>query len=273
MSISEANFRYIRELVYQLSGNILGDDKGYLVESRLEPLRRAEGFDSLQDLIAKMRQHPSNGLHWSVVEAMINGETSFFRDVYPFEMLKESIIPNLLTQRASERRLNIWCAAAASGQEPYSILMVLYEQFPVLQRWELNLLATDISKKMLARCIEGRYSQTEINRGLPAAFAVKYFEKKGIEWQVKDMLRRQLKFRQLNLVEPWPPLPRMDLIFLRNVLIYLSVETRRALLGKIRRVLSSDGYLFLGSAETPYNIDDGFERLQVNRGVCYRLQA
>ena len=273
MSISEANFHYIRELIYQMSGNVLGDDKDYLVETRLEPLIRAQGFGSLHDLIARMREHPANGLHWSVVEAMINSETSFFRDVYPFEMLKKSVIPNLLTRRASERQLNIWCAAAASGQEPYSILMVLYDQFPTLYRWDLNLLATDISKKMLARCIEGIYSQTEINRGLPAAFAVKYFEKKGIEWRVKDALRRPIKFRQMNLVKPWPPLPRMDLIFLRNVLIYLSVETRRALLGKIRRVLSPDGYLFLGSAETTLNIDDGFERLQLDRGVCYRLRG
>ncbi|HZD39971.1 MAG TPA: CheR family methyltransferase [Terriglobales bacterium] len=273
VSISEANFQYIRDLVYQMSGNLLGDDKGYLVETRLEPLVRTQGFGSLQDLVTRMRKHPGNGLHWSVVEAMINSETSFFRDVTPFEMLKKWIIPNLLVCRAGERRLNIWCAAAASGQEPYSILMVLYEEFPTLHRWEINLHATDISKKMLARCIEGCYSQTEINRGLPAAFAVKYFEKKGIEWCVKDLLRRPLKFRQMNLVEPWPPLPRMDLIFLRNVLIYLSVETRRTLLGRIRKVLAPDGYLFLGSAETTLNLDDEFERVQVGRGVCYRLRG
>jgi chemotaxis protein methyltransferase CheR len=273
VSISEANFQYIRELVYQMSGNVLGSDKSYLVESRLEPLIRAEGFRSLHDLVAKMREQPSNGLHWSVVQAMINSETSFLRDIYPFEMLKKSIIPNLLVRRAGERRLNIWCAAAASGQEPYSILMVLYDQFPTLYSWELNLLATDISKKMIERCVEGRYSQMEVNRGLPAAFAVKYFEKKGVEWRVKDALRRPLKIREMNLVQPWPPLPMMDLVFLRNVLIYLSVEARRAILGNIRRILSPDGYLFLGSAETTLNIDDGFERLQVDRCVCYRLRG
>jgi chemotaxis protein methyltransferase CheR len=273
VSISEANFQYIREIVYQMSGNVLGNDKGYLVESRLEPLLRAEGFTSLCDLIARMREQPNNGLHWSVVEAMINSETSFLRDRYPFEMLKKSIIPDLLLQRASERCLNIWCAAAASGQEPYSVLMVLYDQFPTLYAWELNLLATDVSKKMIERCSEGRYSQMEINRGLPAAFAVKYFEKKGVEWRVKDVLRRPLTFRQMNLVQPWPPLPIMDLIFLRNVLIYLSLETRRAILGKVRRILSPDGYLFLGAAETTLNIDDGFERLQIDRGVCYRLRG
>ncbi len=273
MCISEADFHYIRDLVYRISGNVLENDKSYLVESRLDGLLRAEGFSSFAELVAAMRQQPRNGLHWHVVEAMTTSETYFFRDIYPFELLKTSLIPELMNQRVHTNRLNIWCAAAASGQEPYSILMLLRDQFPSLSNWEINLLATDISTKMLDRCIEGRYSQMEINRGLPATYVVKYFERRGLEWQVKEELRRMLKVRQANLAESWPALPMMDIIFLRNVLIYFDIDVKRAVMNRVRKILQPDGYLFLGGAETALNIDQGFERIQVGRGVCYRLRG
>ena len=272
MSIAEADFQYIRDLVYQASGNVL-EDKRYLVESRLEALMRSERFDSVSDLLAKLREQPNNGLRWRLIESMTNAETYFFRDLYPFELLKKSVLPELVSRRARERRLDIWCAAASSGQEPYSILMLLDDHFPALSGWDINLLASDISKRMLDRCAEGRYSQTEINRGLPAAYVVKYFEKKGMEWQVKDKLRRLLKTRQISLTQPWPALPMMDVIFVRNILIYLDLVGKRAITENIRKILRPDGYVFLGGAEAMLNIDDGFERLQIDRGICYRLRG
>lgn len=249
------------------------DDKSYLVESRLEALLRVEGLNSFAQLVGKMRQQPSNGLHWRVVEAMTNTETYFFRDLYPFELLKKSLIPELMNRRAHNRRLNIWCAAASSGQEPYSILMLLRDQFPSLSDWEVNLLATDISKKMVDRCDKGRYSQMEINRGLPAAYVVKYFDRRGVEWQVKEELRRMIKVRQMNLAQSWPALSMMDIIFLRNVLIYFDIGVKRIVMDRIRKILQPDGYLLLGGAETTLNVDGGFERLEIDRGVCYRLRG
>ena len=273
MPVSETDFQYIRDLLYRLSGNILEDNKRYLIEARLEGLTRDEGFDSISALVAKMREQPQNGLHWLVIEAMTNTETSFFRDLHTFELLKKFIVPELMNRRLRQKRLQIWCAAASSGQEPYSILMLLRDQFPGLANWEVKLLATDISSKMVERCVEGRYTQMEINRGLPAIYVIKYFERKGLEWQIKEDLRQRLKVRQANLAQAWPALPMMDIIFLRNILIYFDIGVRRAIMGKIRKVLQPDGYLFLGGAETALNIDDGFERLQIGRGVCYRLRG
>jgi len=271
VSVSEADFQYIRDLVYRNSGNVL-EDKDYLVEPRLETVVRSENVHSVSELIAKLRHERSNGLQWRVVEAMTNTETYFFRDVYPFELLKNSLIPELMRRRASEGQLKIWCAAASSGQEPYSILMLLREQFPTLASWKVNLLASDISRTMLERCGEGRFSQAEINRGLPAAYIVKYFEKKGIDWQVKEELRGTLNTRQINLVQPWPALPMMDVIFIRNVLIYLDIDGKKAVTEKIRKVLRPDGYVVLGGAETLLNVDEAFEPLQIDRGICYRLR-
>jgi chemotaxis protein methyltransferase CheR len=273
VTIPRAEFGYIRDLVYQHSAIVLEDGKEYLVESRLQPLMRREGYSLLGELITRLRSRPFDGLHWDVIEAMTNNETSFFRDVHPFEMLKKTVVPELISRRAAERQINIWCAASSSGQEPYSILILLREHFPALASWKVNLIASDISKEMIDRCRDGRYSQMEINRGLPAAFTVKYFERQGVMWQVKEDLRRMLQMRHINLAQAWPPLPPIDVIFVRNVLIYFDLDVKRSIMAKMKKVLRPDGYLFLGGAETTLNIDDAFERTQVERGVCYRLRA
>jgi len=271
VSLSDADFSYVRDLVYQQAAIVIETEKNYLVEARLSPLVRRHGFGSLAELVEKLRSQPSNGLRWNVVEAMTTNETSFFRDVHPFELLKKNVLPELIERRAALRQLNIWCAAASSGQEPYTILMTLRETFPELSTWRVNFLATDISQEVLERCREGCYSQLEVNRGMPAPLLVKYFQKIGTEWQIKEELRRMIDFRQMNLAQAWPVLPSMDVIFMRNVLIYFDAQTKKDILARVRRILKPDGYFFLGGAETTLNIDDSFKRVQVDKTAYYQV--
>jgi chemotaxis protein methyltransferase CheR len=164
----------------------------------------------------------------------------------------------------------MWCGAASTGQEPYTIMMVLREHFPSLLNWDVKLLATDLSAKVLARCKAGRYTQQEVERGLPPATLTRFFTKVGNEWEVKDSIRAGIEFRELNLLDSWFNLGRFDIVFMRNVLIYFDVEVKRMLFGKIRKVLSPDGYLLLGGAESPLNIDNQFVRYPFDRGGIYR---
>ena len=272
MTMTSADFDYICKMVRERSAIVLEGGKEYLVDSRLTPLARQEGFASLSDFIGHLRTKPSNDLHEKVIESMTTNETSFFRDVHPFEALKQIVLPDMIQKRQPERRLNLWCGASSSGQEPYSMAMLLRQFFPDLSSWKIHFIATDISQEMLQRCSKGCFSQLEVNRGLPATMLVKYFEKLGLAWQVKDDLRRLFEFRQMNLAAVWPSLPKMDIIFLRNVLIYFDIETKKAILAKVRQVLQPDGYLFLGGAETTMNLDGKFERLQIEKTSCYRLR-
>ncbi len=273
MTLSHSDYAYIYSLVYEHAAIVLEADKGYLVETRLLPLARQEGFASLEELIVRLRAVSFNDLHQRVVEAMTTNETSFFRDMHPFEALKTVILPELIEKRASVRTLHIWCAACASGQEPYSVAMLLHEHFPQLMQWEVRIMASDISSEMLQLTQAGCYRQLEVNRGLPAALLVKYFQRRGLVWQIHENLRQRLECRQFNLAGAWPPLPDMDLILMRNVLIYFDIETKQAILGNVRQVLRPDGYLFLGSVETTRHLDDAFERVQINQASCYRLRT
>ena len=203
---------------------------------------------------------------------MTTNETSFFRDLHPFDALKKTLLPELVIKRGGERILNFWCAAASSGQEPYTVALLLREHFPLLADWTIRFIATDLSAEMVERSRAGRYSQLEMNRGMPAAFLVKYFQRQGVEWQVKEEIRAMIEFRQLDLVRAWPSMPPLDIIFMRNVLIYFDVATKKAILAKVRRLLRPDGYLFLGAAETTLNLDDNFERRQLDKAGCYHLR-
>lgn len=264
----------MRKLVLEKSAIVLEAEKSYLVEARLVPVARREGFPSLSALIAKVRTCGSHDvLVKKVVEAMTTNETSFFRDFHPFEALKRDILPTLIQARANERKLSIWCAASSSGQEPYSTCMLLRESFPQLATWQITFYATDLSSEILNRAKEGIYSQLEVNRGLPAPLLVKYFTKVGAEWQIREDLRKMIDFRIVNLVESWPLMPPLDIVFIRNVLIYFDVETKRQILGNIRRRLRPDGILMLGSAETTLNIDENFQRVQFEKTSYYRLKS
>jgi chemotaxis protein methyltransferase CheR len=272
VTIAAADFAYVRDLVQRRSAVFLEDGKEYLVESRLLPVAQASGEGTLDRLVARLRGSPDGPLHTQVVEAMMTNETSWFRDHHPYHALESVILPDLLARRATQRRLTAWSAAAASGQEAYSIAMVLHERLAGDPTWELCVLATDLSAEMVRRIRAGRYSQLEVNRGLPAARLVRHFTRAGTEWQVNEALRRLVDARQLNLAAPFPPLPPVDVLFLRNVLIYFREETRRQIFDRVRRVLRPDGYLVLGGAETALNVD-AFERVPLDKATVYRLRG
>ena len=271
MPIHHQDFNYLRQLVHHHSAMVLDADKAYLAELRLTPLATQMGFSSLGEMIANLQTQPFNQRHVQVVEGMLLTETSFFRDRYPFDALANAILPELLAKRQTQRTLNIWCAACSSGQEPYSIAMLLHEEFPELLNWKLRLIATDLSNEILNRAKAGFYSQLEVTRGLPLSLLNKYFQHRGNQWQICDKIRHRIEFQQLNLVtHSFTQFHKLDIIFLRNVLIYFDLATKKAVLEKIRTILAPDGYLFLGGGETTLNLDDSFERVQVDKAVCYR---
>lgn len=266
MSISREGFDYVQTLVHTHSGLVLEPGKEYLVESRLQPLAQSEGLNSVQALVERLRNSSLNGLHHRVVEAMTINETSFFRDLKPFEELRKSILPQLIEKRRAERRITIWSAACSSGQEPYTIAMILQEHFPEFAGWSCRLMASDISEEVMAKARSGRYSQLEVSRGLPAAYLVKYFHHRGHEWEMGKEIRRKVEYFAINLTKPWPALPRMDIILMRNVLIYFDLDTKKRIFANLRRQLQADGYLTLGGAETTLGIDDSFERVFGDKG-------
>lgn len=269
-SFDAPTFQYVRELVQRRSAIALEPGKDYLVESRLLPLARAQGLESVPQLVQRLKSQPEGPLHAQVVEAMTTNETSFFRDVHPFEVLRSVVLPELIAARAGRRTLRIWSAACSTGQELYSLAILLAEHFPQLESWEVELLGSDLAQGVLDKAAEGRYSQLEVNRGLPAALLVKYFDKEGLSWRVKESLRRRVRLARINLIEPWPPLPRMDVIFLRNVLIYFPPEVKRQILGRMRQRLAPDGALFLGGAETTLGLDDAWQRIPAGKTSFYR---
>jgi chemotaxis protein methyltransferase CheR len=270
-TLGRSEFDFLRALVRERSAIVLEPGKEYLVESRVVPLLRDRQLGSVAALVGALRQDPHGDLAREVVEAMTTNETSFFRDLHPFEALRTVLLPTLLIQRATDRKLRIWSNACSSGQEAYSLAMLLYEHVPAVRDWNVSILATDLSRRMVHRTGQGRYGQLEVNRGLPAQMLLKYFDRRGTEWEVKPQLRRWVQARELNLIGPWPPLPRFDLIMLRNVLIYFDREARRTILRRARQALRPDGYLFLGSAETTTMADEGWERMPCGASVAYRL--
>lgn len=271
--MSTGEFEYVRNLIQQHAGIVLEPGKEYLVESRLDPLAQQEGFPSVQDFIAGLRTSPFNSLHQKVVQAMTTNETYFFRDVKPFDALRRDVIPSLVSSRGNTRSLTFWCAASSSGQEPYSVVMLLREHFPVLSNWNVRFIASDLSTEVLARAIQGRYTQLEVNRGLPAALLVKYFRKTGNDWQIREDIRRAVEFRELNLAESWSFLPPADVILMRNVLIYFNVETKRDILRRVRLMLKPGGYLLLGASETTLNLDDSFARALEDCSGFYQVKT
>jgi chemotaxis protein methyltransferase CheR len=265
------SFDYIAKLVRDRSAIVLESSKAYLVESRLSPIARECGLETIGKLIEKLQEPNSQGLTQKVVDAMTTNETSFFRDLHPFQALKTDILPNLIKARASERVLNIWSNACSSGQEVYSIAMLIKENFPELAGWKVRLVASDLSTKILDKAKAGVFTQTEINRGLPMPLLLKYFGKQGIQWKLNDEIRSMVEFRTINLIETFPTvISQMDIVFLRNVLIYFSPETKSSILTRIRASLRSDGYLFLGGSETTMNLKVKFEKQQNGNAVYYR---
>jgi len=272
MTITATDFDFISNVVRTDSAIVLEPGKEYLVESRLLPLARGRGEGTVASLVGELRRSPSGPLRDLIVEAMTTNETSFFRDVHPFTALAEHVLPDVIRARSNERSLTIWSAACSSGQEPYTIAMLIHDLIGADPSWRVRLLATDISPAMLARTREGVYTQFEVNRGLPANRLVRHFRRVGLDWQIDDVLRRMVETRLMNLDRDFGPMPQMDIVFMRNVLIYFDLATKRQILARVRRVMRPDGYLVLGGAETTLNIDDSFERVQIDRTPVYRLR-
>jgi chemotaxis protein methyltransferase CheR len=270
MSLSQEDLAFVRGLVYRRSAIVLDEDKNYLIETRLSQLARDAGFATPSDVVHAV-QAGKPGIDVRLIESITTHETSFFRDVHPFEALRTSVLPSLIEARQATRTLTIWSAASSFGQEAYSIAMMLRDKFPQLAGWNSLVFGTDLSHQAVARAGHGRFHQLEVNRGLPAAYTVKYFKKEGLEFSVAPEVRSMTKFQQMNLLDPWHLPRRPDVIFLRNVLIYFDVATKRAILEKARRALAADGALFLGAAETTLQIDeDGWSRVQLDRCSYYR---
>lgn len=269
--MTESDYAFVVKLLHERGAIALEAGKEYLVESRLTPVARRHGLSSVAEFIQRLRTPGTNELVDELLEAMVTTETSFFRDIHPFETLRKNVLPELIKTRQAEKRLNIWCAASSSGQEPYTIAILLREYFPELSSWKVTFQATDISEGMLERCRAGSYSQVEVNRGLPVSLLMKYFQQDGARWQLRGDMRALINFQRLNLAASWPPMPVFDLIFLRNVMIYFDVGTKKSILNRVKRVLRPDGYLVLGGAETTLNLDDSYERAETLKSGFYRL--
>lgn len=272
MSLAAVDFEYLRGLVKDHIAIVIDPGKEYLAETRLAPLVSEQGCASLQEFMGLLRRQSFSGLHRKVLDAMTNNETWFFRDANPFTGLTESVIPELMKRRAAEHRISIWSGACSSGQEPYSIAMSIRENFN-LPGWKFSILGTDFCSTVLDRAKAGLYRQMEVNRGLPVKLLAKYFVPQRLHWQLKPEVLEMVTFRFLNLAEPWgDTVHSADIILLRNVLIYFDIETRKVILGRIRRVLRPDGRLLLGSAETTLNLDNGFQRVQTGSFISYQLK-
>ncbi|MFK7917169.1 MAG: protein-glutamate O-methyltransferase CheR [Ilumatobacter sp.] len=263
----------LREIVRQDSSIVLDASKDYLLENRLGPIMKAHEVTSFTDLAAQVRRTPGSPLRSAVVQAMTTNETSFFRDVHPWETMRTDLLPQLIETQASQRHLTFVCAACSSGQEPYTIAMLLHEYFPqIAASWRIRIMANDLSNEMVERTKAGVFSQIEVGRGMPAALLAKYFTRKGMKWEARSDLRSMIQATPGNLAQgaAWDALPFVDAVFLRNVLIYFAQDTKTSILRHAHARLKPTGFLMLGSSETTIGVDNQFEREQVGRTVVYR---
>jgi chemotaxis protein methyltransferase CheR len=260
------DYEYLQKILKDRSGLMLSADKKYLLESRLLPLARKTGVAGISDLVQKMKGG-CEPLILSVVEAMTTNETFFFRDKTPFDHFKETVIPELLRARAGRRALRIWCAAASTGQEPYSLAMILKDMGAALQGWRVEILATDLSPEVLEKSRSGLYTQFEVQRGLPIQLLVRHFSQVGAMWQLNADIRSLVQFRPFNLLHDFSPIGKCDIIFCRNVLIYFDQAAKTDIFNRLAKVNEADGYLFLGAAETVVGLSDKYRICPNRRGV------
>jgi chemotaxis protein methyltransferase CheR len=249
MACSDTDYAYLRQVVQSESANQIGPARDAQFEERLTPIARQAGASTLEDFVNLLRVDRTPQLHRAVAEAMTINETSFFRDGAPFDALRETILPRLIERNSAQRRLRIWSAASSTGQEAHSLAMLICEHFPVLAKWDVKIVGTDISRQVVEYAQRGRYRRLEVNRGLPARMLVKYFARDNDEWEVAAKLRAMCEFQCMNLSAPLPRLPVFDLVLLRNVLLYFSQLDRRHVFGSVFRQMAPEGYLVLGASE------------------------
>ncbi len=261
------DFAYLRKLLKERSGLVLAAEKQYLAESRLLPLARKNGLTTLTELVARLKQPDAAMLTCAVVDAMTTNETFFFRDKVPFEHFRDVILPALIEARVRDKRIRIWCTAAATGQEPYSLAMTLKGMGAALAGYKVSIVATDICAEVLDKAKAGIYSQFEVQRGLPIQLLVKYFSQVGEQWQIAPELRAMVQFRTLNLLNDFSPLGVFDVVFCRNVLIYFDQPTKIGVLTRLAKQMPEDGFLVLGAAETVVGLTDAFKPVTDKRGL------
>ncbi|HEY6023606.1 MAG TPA: protein-glutamate O-methyltransferase CheR [Pseudolabrys sp.] len=264
------DFDYLRRLLRERSGLVLAAEKQYLAESRLVPVARRHGMSSLGELIERLQSKSPAALIAEVVEAMTTNETFFFRDKLPFDHFRDTMMPALLAARAREKRIRIWCTAASTGQEPYSLAMIVKGMGPAIAGYRIEILATDLASEVLEKAKAGIYTQFEVQRGLPVQLLVKFFNQQGESWQLTPEVRSMVQFRTLNLLNDFSSLGSFDVVFCRNVLIYFDQDNKVAVLNRIARQMPDDGYLVLGAAETVIGLTDAFKPLADRRGVYVR---
>jgi len=264
--VTPSDYEYLRKLLKERSGLDLSADKQYLVESRLMPLARKASLAGIPDLVQRIKGGAA-ALTSEVVEAMTTNETFFFRDKIPFDHLREAVLPALIQARAARRSIRIWCAASSTGQEPYSIAMILKEMGAALSGWRTEIVATDLSMGVLEKSITGLFSQFEVQRGLPIQMLVKYFTQQGELWQLNADIRAMVQHRQLNLLQDFSHLGSFDVIFCRNVLIYFDQDTKIGIFDRLAKMLEADGVLALGAAESVVGISDAFKPYPERRGL------
>lgn len=272
MPIGLSEFTWVSEIVRREAAIVLQPGKEYLVEARLLPLARAAGMADTNAYVREAQRPGNMTQRRAIVEALTTNETSWFRDAAVFESFRKELLPKLTADRLSHQPLRIWSAAASTGQEAYSLAMMLTEELGPGRRFEI--LGTDLASSVLEQARAGRYTQMEVNRGLPARYMVQYFQRSGTGWQISPELQRNIQFRELNLAMPFPPgLPVFDVVFLRNVLIYFDTATKQAILRRVRQVMAPGGWLILGTAETTRGIDDGFELARMGSLLAYQAVA
>jgi chemotaxis protein methyltransferase CheR len=270
MACSDSDYAYLRQLVLSQSANLIDPSRNALFETRLQPIAQRSGASTLEDFVSILRVDRTPHLHRAVAEAMTINETSFFRDGKPFDLLREKILPDLIAKNAATRTLRIWSAANSTGQESYSLAMLIAEHFPELSGWDVKIVGTDISARVIEYARRGRYRRMEVNRGLPARMLVKYMVRHDDEWEVAPALRSMCEFHSANLCAPLPELPVFDLVLLRNVLLYFPQQDRGCVFSDVYRQMASGGYLLLGSAEQAEDSTDLFKVEFANDCYFYR---
>ncbi len=261
------DYDFIRKLLKQRSGLMLSAEKKYLVESRLMPVAQRHRISNLCELAHRLRTGADEALIAEVVTAMTTNETFFFRDRLPFDHFRSFILPALMAARANHKRIRIWCAAASTGQEPYSLAMAIKEMGKAVDGFRIEILATDLSEAVLEKAAAGIYSQFEVQRGLPIQLLLKYFSQVGEAWQIAPEIRAMVQFRPFNLLSDFARLGLFDLVVCRNVLIYFDEETKSEVLDRLARVTAQDGFLILGAAETTIGLTHAFKSVPDKRGL------
>lgn len=262
------DFQFLADLLRKRSGLTLTQDKVYLLESRLTPLARKRGLDSLEDLTAKMRSLRDDTLINDVIEAMTTNESFFFRDNTPFDLFKNHVLPAIEKTKATKKHLRIWCAASSTGQEPYSLAIILRENWHKWRDWRIEIVGTDISRQVLDKARAGTYSQFEVQRGLPIQMLIKYFKQEGDVWRLNEDIRSMVTYKPFNLLDNFVGMGQpFDVVYCRNVLIYFDQPTKKDVMERMRRVMYPESVLFLGAAETVLGITDKFRPVKGQRGL------